>query len=59
MLLKDFQDFIDLIDPDEYGTIMFSARQSMQAAGRNGTGAYAFFIAVELVKRYHNWLSQD
>jgi len=57
--LKDFQDFIEFIDSEDYETIMISAKQSMQATNRNGSDTQAYFIAVELLKRYHNWLNQD
>ncbi len=57
--LKNLQDFINLIDSEEYETIMFSAKQSMRATNRNSSDAQAYFIAMELLKRYHNWLNQD
>lgn len=55
---KDFEEFIFSIDPDTYNTIMLSACQTMNSHNRCGSDAQAFFIALELLERYHNWISE-
>lgn len=55
---KDFEEFIFSIDPDTYNTIMLSARQAMNSHNRCGNDAQAFFVALELLERYHNWISE-
>ncbi len=57
--MKDFQDFIETIDSEEYETIMFSANQAMIVTGKNDSHALSYFVALELLQRYHNWISND
>ncbi len=55
--MKDFQDFLDLLDNEEYQTIVFSAKQAMAVSGYCTADTESYFIALELLKRYHNWLA--
>lgn len=54
---KDFDEFIETIDSESYDTIVFAARQAMIASKRTGSEALAFFIARELLERYHVWMN--
>lgn len=56
-MCKDFNDFIENIDSDTYETIKTAAKQGMLATHRSGYNDEAFFIALELLERYHNWVN--
>ena len=53
---KTFEDFNHSLDPDTYNTIVISAHQAMKAANRSDCDAQTFFIALELLEHYHNWI---
>lgn len=55
---KDFNEFIDSIDSDDYNTAVIAAHSSMKAASLNSEDALAFFIALGLLERYHNWTNE-
>ena len=55
---KNFTDFIESIDEDTYTTIVHAAHTAMRVTNQNDEDARAFFIARELLERYHNWLSE-
>ena len=57
--MKDFQEFIETITLEDYDTIMFSANQAMVASGKKDEYALSFFIHLELLERYHNWLHSE
>ncbi len=57
--MKDFQEFVELIDPDEYRTVITSARTAMANTNKHREEDAAFFIAIELLKRYHTWINQN
>lgn len=57
--MKDFKEFIELIDPDEYQTIMHNANQSMKVANKFEPSDNAYFVALELLERYHNWITEN
>lgn len=57
--MKDFNDFIESIDSDSYETIKLAANQSMNITNRNSVLDAAYFISIELLERYHNWLNEN
>ncbi len=57
--MKNFEKFITLIDTEEYQTVMNAANQSMKVSNRFEVSDNAFFVALELLKRYHNWIHQN
>lgn len=57
--MKDFQEFIETITLEDYDTIMFSANQAMVASGKKDECALSYFIHLELLERYHNWLHSE
>lgn len=56
--MKDFQEFIEVLDPDEYNTIQMAANQAMRNADRFEEADRAYYIAIELLHRYHIWVNK-
>lgn len=57
--MKNFDDFIESLSIDDYNTIQFSAEQSMNVAGLQDSNAQAYFVALQLLEYYHNWVNKD
>lgn len=56
--MRDFQDFVNSIDPDDYRTIIISAKGKMNSANKCEACDESFFIALELLQRYHIWINE-
>lgn len=57
--MRDFQDFIDSIDPDDYRTIIISAKGKMNSSTKREACDESFIIALELLHRYHIWNNES
>lgn len=57
--MKNFEDFIYSIDSDTYNTICHNVDQAIFVSGRTDPSSRSYFMALEMLERYHEWINED